>query len=66
MTLSTDTIAQMMQVTLKVNGNVFGAGEPPPVASNQPYTTGGASIATPTMFGNATLNVFSTGQVPAA
>lgn len=62
-TLTANTIAQTMQIVLDVNGNVFGAGDPPPDTFTGSYTPGATGTLTGTSprFGTVSVTLSSTG-----
>jgi len=65
MSVTTDTVAQTMQVVLDVNGNVFGLSDPPAETFSGSYspTTGATLTRTSTVFGSVTITVTPTGQI---
>ncbi|MBI2828358.1 MAG: carboxypeptidase regulatory-like domain-containing protein [Acidobacteria bacterium] len=64
MTLAANTIAQTMQMTLDVNGSVFGGSDPAAETTSGAYTPEGATVTkTSLVFGNVTFTISSTGQI---
>ena len=65
MTLSVDTIAQTGQLSIDLNGGVYGAGNPPAESVSGSYTTtgGGTFTKTSTFYGNISFTISPTGQI---
>jgi hypothetical protein len=64
MSVTVDTVAQTMNITLDVNGSVFGGSDPAPETLSTTYTLTGATFTkTSPVFGNLTLTITPAGTL---
>jgi hypothetical protein len=67
MTIAVDTVAQTMNITLDVNGSVFGGADPAPETLTTTYTLTGATFSKSSpVFGNLTLTISPAGTLSGA
>ena len=61
---TTRFVNQSIQLTLDVNGGVFGGPDPPAEMFSAPYAVTGSTVTkTSTVFGNVTVTITPTGQI---